>query len=254
MEGLPREEANCAASNTNAHYEYDPKVPSFKYYSDGTACATSVSDTRNAYNESALCDKVYHAASASVRKINYQHLLHNEAAAAAWLDNTRKEQARDLLNTPVARTSPPRQPEDMSSTVRGRRTTPTAKPTGRTILTMDNVHLLDKASAFAPRRHRLLLPESPASPSKPLLASTREELWFSASTQSAVGSAGNIPARPSENHSNKTFSISDLVPPGTAQNVLPTLTSIPSTPNPPSNKDIHPVLLAELEDDLARQV
>jgi hypothetical protein len=119
MEGLPCKEANRAASNTNARYEYDPKVPSVKYYSDGTPHATSVSDTRNAYNESALRDKVYCAASASVHKIDYQHLLRNEAAAAVWLDNARKERARNLLNTPVAQTSPPRQPEDMSSTVRG---------------------------------------------------------------------------------------------------------------------------------------
>jgi hypothetical protein len=130
MEELSRNETTRATSASNACHKPDPNVSSFKYYSNGTPHATSVSDTCNAYNESALRDEVYRAASASVRKIDYQHLLRNEAAAAAWLDNARKEQARDLLNTPVARTSPPRQTEDMSLTVRGRRTTPTAKPTG----------------------------------------------------------------------------------------------------------------------------
>jgi hypothetical protein len=105
MGGLPREEANRVVSNTDACYEYDPNVSSFKYYSNGTPRATSISNARNAYNKSVLRNEVYHAASASVRQINYQHLLHNEAAAAAWLDNTRKERARDLLNTPVTRTS-----------------------------------------------------------------------------------------------------------------------------------------------------
>jgi hypothetical protein len=83
MEESSRNETTRAMSASNARYEPDPNISLFKYYSNGTPRATSVSDARNAYNESTLCDEVYCAASASVRKIDYQHLLRNKAAAAA---------------------------------------------------------------------------------------------------------------------------------------------------------------------------
>jgi hypothetical protein len=70
MEESSRDETTRATSVSNAHHKPDPNVSWFKYYRDGTPHATSISDARNAYNESALCDEVYCAASASVRKID----------------------------------------------------------------------------------------------------------------------------------------------------------------------------------------
>src|SRR5271156_4901178 len=254
MEEPPLEEANHAARATDARNEPTMSTPSLKSFRDGVPRAASYSDSRNVYYDNTLQDEANRAANSSVREVSRQHTLQNEATPAVWRSDARKKYAHDPPVTPVVPASPSRLSEDMSSTVRGRRTTPTAKSTGRTILTADNVRRLDEMTSFAPRKRRQLPPESPATPSKALLASTREEFQFSASTLSATSPAIRPPEKPSDSHSNRTFSISDLIPPDAPSKMLPTPTSMPNMPNLAQDEATFPPLFDEREDDLARRV